>query len=381
MKISAIQPNYFNKVSFKQEENKSQPENNVSENEGMSKNQKITAGVVTAAVALAGLGYLGYKGHLGKAIQKLLGGAEDAAKNLSKDSDINIKKPETPEVSVPNKGSETPDIKPEVNTEAPEIKHAGETTRKSTDEISEIKTPTKTEPETPEVSAPNKGSETPDIKPEVNTETQVTTEPHKFLSAEEAKNLSYSEQTTRVMADIEAIEKESPSLDDAFAKIDKYIDGIAKTDSISDKNIDCLEAVSEKLISKYSEAISKQKGNSFIAEIKSTLAQINLVKRKYSSAEKLALDLINDKDASINSNKIDAFEILLEASEALGKKAKAEEIFDNEVQQALNELNLLRAQNKSDDKVWRYLYDIKEKLTNVYGENNPTIKAIAQAIN
>lgn len=328
MKISAIQPNNFNKVSFKQEENKSQPENNVSENQGMSKNQKITAGVVTAAVALAGLGYLGYKGHLGKAIQKLLGGAEDAAKNLSKDSDINIKKPETPEVSVPNKGSETPDI-----------------------------------------------------KPEVNTETQVTTEPHKFLSAEEAKNLSYSEQTTRVMADIEAIEKESTSLDDAFDKIDKYIDGIAKTDSISDKNIDCLEAVGEKLISKYSEAISKQNGNSFIAEIKSTLAQINLVKQKYSSAEKLALDLINDKDASINSNKIDAFEILLEASEALGKKAKAEEIFDNEVQQALNELNLLRAQNKSDDKVWRYLYDIKEKLTNVYGENNPTIKAIAQAIN
>ncbi|PWL73809.1 hypothetical protein DBY21_10105 [Candidatus Gastranaerophilales bacterium] len=296
MKISAIQPNNFNKVSFKQEENKSQPENNVSENEGMSKNQKITAGVVTAAVALAGLGYLGYKGHLGKAIQKLLGGAEDAAKNLSKDSDI-------------------------------------------------------------------------------------TTEPHKFLSAEEAKNLSYSEQTTRVMADIEAIEKESTSLDDAFDKIDKYIDGIAKTDSIPDKNIDLMEAVGEKLISKYSEAISKQNGNSFIAEIKSTLAQINLVKQKYSSAEKLALDLINDKDASINSNKIDAFEILLEASEALGKKAKAEEIFDNEVQQALNELNLLRAQNKSDDKVWRYLYDIKEKLTNVYGENNPTIKAIAQAIN
>ena len=219
MKISAIQPNNFNKVSFKQEENKSQPENNVSENEGMSKNQKITAGVVTAAVALAGLGYLGYKGHLGKAIQKLLGGAEDAAKNLSKDSDI-------------------------------------------------------------------------------------TTEPHKFLSAEEAKNLSYSEQTTRVMADIEAIEKESTSLDDAFDKIDKYIDGIAKTDSIPDKNIDLMEAVGEKLISKYSEAISKQNGNSFIAEIKSTLAQINLVKQKYSSEEKILLSELRENlvDLAISSD-------------------------------------------------------------------------------
>ena len=81
--------------------------------------------------------------------------------------------------------------------------------------------------------------------------------------------------------------------------------------------------------------------------------------------------------------KIDAFGTLFEASEALGKKASAEEIFDKEVQQVLNELNLLRAQNKKVEEVpvWGYLQNIYEKLAQVYGENNPTIKAVAQAIN
>lgn len=361
MKISAIQTNYLNRMSFKNNETKPEISNpSEKQNEGMSKDTKIALGVGSGVVALAALAYAGYHGHLGSGIQKLLGGAKDAAKNLSKDSDINIKKPKTSEVSVPSKGSETPEIKPEINTDAPEIKPAGEITQKSTGEISEIKTPTKTDPET-----------------------QVTSEPHKFLSAEEAKNLSYSEQTTRVMADIEAIEKESPSLEDAFTNIDKYMNELGEASVISNKNIDLIEAVAEKMISKYSEVISKQKSDIDIAYMKSTLAQIKLVKRKYPSAEKLALEIINDKGASMKQVKIDAFGTLFEASEALGKKASAEEIFDKEVQQVLNELNLLRAQNKKVEEVpvWGYLQNIYEKLAQVYGENNPTIKAVAQAIN
>lgn len=384
MKISAIQTNYLNRMSFKNNETKPETSNpSEKQNEGMSKDTKIALGVGSGVIALAALAYAGYHGHLGSGIQKLLGGAKDAAKNLSKDSDINIKKPKTSEVSIPGKGSETPEIKPEINTDAPEIKPAGEITQKSTGEISEIKTPTKTDPETTEVSAPNKGSETPDIKPEVNTETQVTAEPHKFLSAEEAKNLSYSEQTTRVMADIEAIEKESPSLEDAFTNIDKYMNELGEASVISDKNIDLIEAVAEKMISKYSEVISKQKSGIAMPYIKSTLAQIKLAKQQYPSAEKLALEIINDKGASMKQVKIDAFGTLFEASEALGKKASAEEIFDKEVQQVLNELNLLRAQNKKVEEVpvWGYLQNIYEKLAQVYGENNPTIKAAAQAIN
>lgn len=185
------------------------------------------------------------------------------------------------------------------------------------------------------------------------------------------------------MADIEAIEKESPSLEDAFTNIDKYMNELGEASVISDKNIDLIEAVAEKMISKYSEVISKQKSGIAMPYIKSTLAQIKLAKQQYPSAEKLALEIINDKGASMKQVKIDAFGTLFEASEALGKKASAEEIFDKEVQQVLNELNLLRAQNKKVEEVpvWGYLQNIYEKLAQVYGENNPTIKAVAQAIN
>lgn len=344
MKLSAIQPNYFNKISFKQEENKSQPETNVSENQGMSKNQKITAGVVTAAVALAGLGYLGYKGHLGKGIQKFLGGAEDAAKNLAKESDVNLKKAETPEVPALNKGSETPEIKPEIKTEVPEVKPDAEPLQKPVSENTEINPLTKAE-----------------------TETAIKTEPHKFLSADEVKNLSYSEQTTRILSDFDEIEKTSSSTEEAYANIHNYMTRFDVDDNIFENNITLQDAVMEKMLSTYSEVMAKEYGS--LISAKSALAQIKWVKQDYSSAEKLALEIINDNSAEARLEKINAFETLFESAKAQGNKAKAEEIFDQEIRKILNQKKL------SDDNTI-YLNQILENLSDVFGKDNSTIQAI-----
>ncbi len=307
----------------------------------MSKNQKITAGVVTAAVALAGLGYLGYKGHLGKGIQKFLGGAEDAAKNLAKESDVNLKKAETPEVPSLNKGSETPEIKPEIKTEVPEVKPAAEPLQKPVSENTEINPSAKAEPET-----------------------AIKTEPHKFLSADEVKNLSYSEQTTRILSDFEEIEKTSSSTEEAYANIHKYMTRFDVDDNIFENNITLQDAVMEKILSTYCEVISKED----LISAKSALAQIKWVKQDYSSAEKLALEIINDNSAA-KLEKINAFETLFESAKAQGNKAKAEEIFDQEIRKILNQKKL------SDDNTI-YLNQILENLSEVFGKDNSTIQAI-----
>ncbi len=307
----------------------------------MSKTQKITAGVVTAAVALAGLGYLGYKGHLGKGIQKFLGGAEDAAKNLAKESDVNLKKAETPEVPSLNKGSETPEIKPEIKTEVPEVKPAAEPLQKPVSENTEINPSAKAEPET-----------------------AIKTEPHKFLSADEVKNLSYSEQTTRILSDFEEIEKTSSSTEEAYANIHKYMTRFDVDDNIFENNITLQDAVMEKILSTYCEVISKED----LISAKSALAQIKWVKQDYSSAEKLALEIINDNSAA-KLEKINAFETLFESAKAQGNKAKAEEIFDQEIRKILNQKKL------SDDNTI-YLNQILENLSEVFGKDNSTIQAI-----
>lgn len=83
-RISAIGQTYINRISFKAEENKPKTEEQPPvENEGMSQNAKIGAGV-GAALALVALGVAGYHGKLGKGIQKMLGNGEKAVDDLSK---------------------------------------------------------------------------------------------------------------------------------------------------------------------------------------------------------------------------------------------------------------------------------------------------------
>lgn len=83
MRISAIQPNYINRTSFKQ--NSTNPSVSTPEEtrkEVMSENAKITVASCAGALAIIGLVYAGYKGKLGAKIQKLLGGASDASQSV-----------------------------------------------------------------------------------------------------------------------------------------------------------------------------------------------------------------------------------------------------------------------------------------------------------
>ncbi len=83
MRISAIQPNYINRTSFKQNStNPSASSPEETRKEVMSENAKITVASCAGALAIIGLVYAGYKGKLGAKIQKLLGGASDASQSV-----------------------------------------------------------------------------------------------------------------------------------------------------------------------------------------------------------------------------------------------------------------------------------------------------------
>ncbi len=83
MRISAIQPNYINRTSFKQNStNPSASSPEETRKEVMSENAKITIASCAGALAIIGLVYAGYKGKLGAKIQKLLGGASDASQSV-----------------------------------------------------------------------------------------------------------------------------------------------------------------------------------------------------------------------------------------------------------------------------------------------------------
>lgn len=321
MRISAIQPNYYNKVSFKAEENKQENKENRNFISRMDKNEKITAGVVSAAVVLAGLGYMGYKGKLGKGIQKMLGGAEDAAKNI-KEQNINptTKTPDVPD-STPIKG-ETP-IK-ETAAPSPEVK-----------------------PET--VTAPVKAEEAVETGAK-ETDTLINIADHKFMTIDEFKKLPHEESLKRAAQDIEIIDTNSSDFSDFGIKTIEYLEKLGiDTENVKKEQADIMDVFFERVNLNYAENL---KADGDYSEIRVAFADIKLLKGDSNAAEKLIMDVINE--SPIGVERIEAYKRLHTIEQLQGKP----DLFDKAVSKDVQEFNRIN----------EYVHNLHESLAKTYGD-------------
>lgn len=169
------------KIAFKGNEvtiqNKKSASTNLTGNTPVDEEKSSATKYMIGATALAGviaLGVAGYKGHLGKGIQKFLGGAEKAGSKT--DVPPVPKKPTAPE-AVPEgkmpepKAPETPEVKA---SDAPEVK------------VPEGKMPEASAPETKVPDAPK--AETPEVKPVAPKEELFTPEALKGIEGERQGN-------------------------------------------------------------------------------------------------------------------------------------------------------------------------------------------------
>jgi len=368
MKISAIQTNYFNKTAFRSSEKENENQNKNEDGKSFSvsnldKNTKIAAGVVTAAVALAGLGYLGYHGKLGSKIQKLLGGAAKNADNI--------------------KGKDTPDVHPtDLKGEELKIKSQDDIKPKTSDEINEepkIKPQDKEiNPDEMEIKIDREQKHKKIIENNEDvTDAEIVAEPHKFATMEELEKLSDPEVSEKVFADIKVLEKESSSDDEAFEKIGQYFDKFE--DSFVESRIDLLDSLIEFQITRYSKQIIEKGGKKAISDVKSALANIKLAKRDFNSAEKLSLEVLNDTNAEMSS-KIDAFGTLRMTAQGQNsdKIRQSEEIFDRIIQKEISDLSALRNKPEEYDFKRKNLQKTFNELYDIYGKDNSTIKALIE---
>lgn len=302
MRISAIQPNYFNRISFKADENKQENKENQNFISRMDKNEKIAAGVVSAAVVLAGLGYMGYKGKLGKGIQKMLGGAEDAAKNI-KEQNINPTT-KTPDVSdsAPNKIE--PPIK-ETAAPSPEVK-----------------------PET--VTAPVKAEEAVETGAK-ETDTLINIADHKFMTIDEFKKLPHEESLKRAAQDIEIIDTNSSDFSDFGIKTIEYLEKLGiDTENVKKEQADIMDVFFERVNLNYAESL---KAGGDYNEIRVAFADIKLLKGDSNAAEKLIMDVINE--SPIGEDRIEAYKRLHTIEQLQGKSY----LLDNAVLKDVQKFN------------------------------------------
>lgn len=342
MRISAIQPNYYNKVSFKAEENKQENKENRNFISRMDKNEKITAGVVSAAVVLAGLGYMGYKGKLGKSIQKLLGGAEDAAKNV-KEQNVNPK-PKTPESaeSAPNKIE--PPIK-ETAESSPAVKPEAAETSAKTEELAETVV---NETSAPAANIAKTDKQIEVIAKEVNPIINIAE--HKFMTIDEFKKLPPEESLKRAAQDIDIIDTNSSGFDDFGKKTTQYLEklGIGPI-NIKKEQADILDIFCERLNSKYKENL---KVNGVYNDFRLVFADVKFKKGDINTAEKLIMDVINE--SPIGEDRIEAYKRLHTIEQLQGKS----DLFDKAVSKDVQEFNRIN----------EYVHNLHESLAKTYGD-------------
>lgn len=381
MKISSIQPNMFNRTVFMAEEAK--PENKPEENQGLDKNTKITAGVVTAAVALAGLGYLGYKGKLGSKIQKFLGGAKDAAGEVKP-------KPDTEKPSPDTLGG----VKPEPNKENLNTTQSlGEGAPSGSSKLNEEANANSSEVKPEITTAPE-----PDIPP-VKPEILPADNSYRFLTAEEFVKLEPEEAVKRVGADIEEIEKNAASPEEAFDNMQKYMERY-QFDEDSEVQDSVMDMYFNKLLTKYKDVVQQKQSPEALNVLRLFIGGHYCEKGDFKTAEKYLTDIVNDNE--MRESKLGAYSALKAIADAQGTPEKAAKIFDEGVAKDIQTFQ--EEQNRFDKLVENFvnkkgditaeeddvlkagyeqytdkkdfLNNIAYQLNDIYGAENPTIQKV-----
>ena len=333
MRISAIQPNYINRISFSQNgTNTTDKPTDETRKNVMSKNTQIAVTAGVGALALIGLVYAGYRGKLGAKIQKLLGGASDATKSVERN---------TPEVNgsvtKPNVKPDNVDIKPNSTTDsADEIKIiGGEEPKKVFD-----------------------GSDAEDV--------EFVEDIHKFLTPEEFKSLPREELLKRVGADLDEISKSSNSFDEYDDAAENYFEKYGIVDTKDEEYVkehaDILNVFIDVAESKFTDELAAR---GVLNELKLSKASIKLILGEHDDAEKMVMDVINK--VGLDSDKLESYAALKKIADKSETPEKYFQIINKELEkdsETANELQI--AVREHVEKFGRREEDLKDKNSDVY---------------
>ncbi len=309
MRISAIQSNYINRISFSQNgTNTTDKPTDETRKNVMSKNTQIAVTAGVGALALIGLVYAGYRGKLGAKIQKLLGGASDATKSVERN---------TPEVNgsvtKPSVKLENADINPNSTTElADDVKIiGGEEPKKVFD-----------------------GSDAEDV--------EFVEDIHKFLTPEEFKSLPREELLKRVGADLDEISKSSNSFDEYDDAAENYFEKYGIVDTKDEEYVkehaDILNVFIDVAESKFTDELAAR---GVLNELKLSKASIKLILGEHDDAEKIVMNVLNNVE--LNQDKIGSYAVLNKIADKSEKPEKYFQIINKELEKdskAANELQI-----------------------------------------
>ena len=334
MRISAIQPNYINRISFKQNEiNTTDKPADETRKNVMSKNTQIAVTAGLGALAVIGLVYAGYKGKLGAKIQKLLGGANDAAKNVERNmSDVNgsgskpVGKPDNADIKKPNS---TTDLGDDVRI------IGGEEPKKVFD-----------------------GSDAEDV--------EIIEDIHKFLTPEEFKTLPREEVAKRVSADLEEISKTSNSFDEYDDAVENYFKkcGILdiKDDEFVKEHADILNVFFDVAESKFTDELSAK---GVLNEFKLDKAGVKFILGEYDDAEKIVMDVINN--VGLDSDKLESYAVLKKIADKSETPEKYFQIINKGLEKDSETTNKLQiAVREHVEKFGLREEDLNDKNSDVY---------------
>ena len=323
MKISAIQPNYINRFSFRNngQQTVTTPQTPVEKkSEGLSKNTQTAIGVGTGIVVLAGLVYAGYTGKLGAKIQKFLGGvkkeASKAAENLG--AEANPKK---------------------TSAKAPEAGPA-----KGTTEVEPVKIET-------DEAKPKK-----DILNGIDVEDAEVVEeiPYK-LTAAELQNLPHEQSFAKFKDDINTIvgnnddfKKFNESLENYLANLDIDLDNL----ELTKENAELFDFCVGKSIEKFSKEIDNF-GD--LNNLKLGRSAAKLALGDTESARSLVMDVINS--GKMDDTRVEAFMKLRDICEASGNIDESSKILDEAMNGDAQKIN-----------------ELKEKVNKIYESKTATVK-------
>ena len=333
MRISAIQPNYINRISFSQNgTNTTDKPTDETRKNVMSKNTQIAVTAGVGALALIGLVYAGYRGKLGAKIQKLLGGASDATKSVERN---------TPEVNgsvtKPSVKPDNADINPNSTTElADDIKIiGGEEPKKVFD-----------------------GSDAEDV--------EFVEDIHKFLTPEEFKSLPREELLKRVGADLDEISKSSNSFDEYDDAAENYFEKYGIVDTKDEEYVkehaDILNVFIDVAESKFTDELAAR---GVLNELKLSKASIKLILGEHDDAEKMVMDVINK--VGLDSDKLESYAALKKIADKSETPEKYFQIINKELEkdsETANELQI--AVREHVEKFGRREEDLKDKNSDVY---------------
>lgn len=323
MKISAIQPSYVNRFSFRNNNQQTVTTTQTpveNKNNGLSKNTQTAIGLGAGIVVLAGLVYAGYTGKLGAKIQKFLGGVKKEAAKATENLGAEVK-PKDSSLKTPK-------------SEAPAGTAEVESVKIDTDEAKSKK----------------------DILNGIDAEDAEVVEeiPYK-LTAAELQNLPHEQSFAKFKDDINTIvgnnddfKKFNESLENYLANLDIDLDNL----ELTKENAELFDFFVGKSIEKFSKELDNL---GELNNLKLGRSAAKLALGDTESARSLVMDVINS--GKMNDDRVDAFIMLRNISEKTGNLDESSKILDEAMNGDVQKIN-----------------ELKEKINKIYEGKTGTVK-------